>query len=243
MFYSRGSSKDVHSNISNLDKFNNKIKRMMAIRNVPKINNSTLHSINSQKRYNLMDIYLRKLNEKKASNKSFQLNNKYKTENKDMINFISNKDINRSYDEDKSNEMDDSFNYSPFYFYKNRGLNNTAVITRFRLKNSLFGMKDYIYSFFVKAVRKDYKFLSREFTAIFNFLSNVYDISSYLQLYRQFHILTGFLLDNGANIDLNHKININNKELFEQIALKNKNIFYFALKEQYNNNNNNNYNK
>ena len=40
--------------------------------------------------------------------------------------------------------------------------------------------------------------------------------------------------DNVANIDLNHKININNKELFEQIYLKNKNIFYFALKEQFN---------
>ena len=239
-FYSRGSSKDEHSNISNLDKFNNRIKRMMVIRNVPNINNSTLLSINSQKRNNFLDIYLRKLNEKKESNKSLQINNKYKTENKDMLNFVSNKDINRSYDEDKSNEVNhfnDSYYYSPFNFYRNRGLNNTAVITRFRLKNSLFGMKDYIYSFCVKAVRKDYKFLSREFTAIFNFLSNVYDISSYLQLYRQFHILTGFLLDNGANIDLNHKININNKELFKQIALKNKNIFYFALKDKYNNDN------
>ena len=94
-------------------------------------------------------------------------------------------------------------------------------------------MKDYIYSFFIKAIRKDYKYLSKEFAAIFNFLSDVYDISSYLQLYKQFHILSGFLLDNVANIDLNHKININNKELFEQIALKNKNIFYFALKEQF----------
>ena len=95
-------------------------------------------------------------------------------------------------------------------------------------------MKDYIYSFCIKDIRKEYKYLSKDFAAIFNFLSDIYDVSSYLQLYKQFHILSGFLLDNVVNININHKININNKELFEQIALKNKNIFYFALKEQFN---------
>ena len=234
------SSKDVHSKISNLEKFNNKIKKMMATKYTPNYNNSTLQNINNQKINNYMDTHLKKLNAKKESNKNVHIDKKNtnQTENKNIINSESNKNINKINEEDKKNESyDDSRHYSPFNFYKNKGLNNTAIITRFRLKDSLFGMKDYIYSFFVKAVRKDYKFLSKEFTAIFNFLSNVYDISSYLQLYKQFHILTGFLLDNGANIDLNHKININNKELFEQISLKNKNIFYFALKEQFNKNN------
>ena len=74
--------------------------------------------------------------------------------------------------------------------------------------------------------------LLAEFSVIFNFLSEIYDVSSYLQLYKQFHIISGFLLENVANVDINHKININNKELFEQLALKNKNVFYFALKER-----------
>ena len=137
-------------------------------------------------------------------------------------------------DDDKKNNYN---NYSYYNFNKNKGLNNSAIITRFRLKGSLFSMKDYIYSFFVKAVRKEYKYLSRQFAAVFNFLSDIYDISSYLQLYKQFHILSGFLLDNVANIDVNHKIDINNEELFEQVALKNKNVFYFAWKGQFINSN------
>ena len=142
---------------------------------------------------------------------------------------LNNKNITKTGCEDKQNEVN---NFSHYNFRKNKGLNNSAIITRFRLKGSLFSMKDYIYSFFVKAIRKEYKYLSKEFTAIFNFLSEIYDISSYLQLYKQFHIISGFLLDNVANININHKININNKDLFEQVALKNKNVFYFALKEQ-----------
>ena len=139
------------------------------------------------------------------------------------------------FDDDSSDSEDNN----KFNFHKNKGFNNSAIITRFRLKGSLFKMKDYICSFFVKAVRKKYRFLSNEFAAIFNFLSDIYDISSYLQLYKQFHIISGFLLDNVANININHKININNKELFEQVRLKNKNVFYFALKEQFSHNSNN----
>ena len=123
-------------------------------------------------------------------------------------------------------------NNSYSHIFKNKGLNNSAIITRFNLKTSLFSMKDYIYSYFIKAVRTEYRFLSKEFSIIFNFLSNVYDISSYLQLYKQFHILSGYLLDHVADIDINNKININNQILFKQITLKNKNVFYFALKEK-----------
>jgi hypothetical protein len=123
-------------------------------------------------------------------------------------------------------------NNSYSHIFKNKGLNNSAIITRFNLKTSLFSMKDYIYSYFIKAVRPEYRFLSKEFSIIFNFLSNVYDISSYLQLYKQFHILSGYLLDHVADIDINNKININNQILFKQITLKNKNVFYFALKEK-----------
>ena len=241
MYISKDSSKDIQSNKSNLEKLNDKLKKIMAMKNCPNNNNnSSLHNINNQKINNFLEIHFKKLNEKNESNKNNhdEINNKNQAINKDMIIESSNKNMTKINDEEKNNELNENYNskkyYKQFNFYKNKGLNNSAIITRFRLKDSLFGMKDYIYSFFIKAVRKDYKFLTKEFTAIFNFLSNVYDISSYLQLYKQFHILTGFLLDNGANIDLNHKININNKELFEQISLKNKNIFYFALKEQFN---------
>ena len=153
--------------------------------------------------------------------------------NKNITNAREGADAEEGEGEDDDDKKDNYNNFSHYNFNKNKGLNNSAIITRFRLKGSLFSMKDYIYSFFVKAVRKEYKYLSKEFGAIFNFLSEIYDISSYLQLYKQFHILSGFLLDNVADIDLNHKIDLNNKELFEQVALKNKNVFYFALKEQF----------
>ena len=233
---SKNSSKDTNTNKSNLEKFNNKLKNLVSNRNSPHVNknnnnNSSFYPFNSPKHNNYVEINLK--NSKNESIKNKLKEKKSQILNNNDINHENNKNANKTGYDDKNNELNNISNYSHFNFYKNRGLNNSAIITRFRLKGSLFKMKDYIYSFFIKAVRKEYKYLSKEFTAIFNFLSDVYDISSYLQLYRQFHILSGFLLDNVANIDLNHKININNKELFEQIALKNKNIFYFALKEQF----------
>ena len=238
--FSKNSSNDTNTNKSNLEKFNNKFKKLMTNRNNPNSNNnnSSLYPFNSPKHNNFVDINLKNTNSGK--NENIKNNQKEININDKLIknDIINNDYINNNDNNDNNNEINESSerknNYSQFNFYKNRGLNNSAIITRFRLKGSLFKMKDYIYSFFIKAVRKEYKYLSKEFGVIFNFLSDIYDISSYLQLYRQFHILSGFLLDNVANIDLNHKININNKELFEQIALKNKNIFYFALKERFN---------
>ena len=228
-------SKDTNLNKSNLDKFNEKLKNILSHR--PSINNSSFIFIESPKINNFVD-----LNKKNIIEKKDKVNEKEKGKSKTQIvnenrNFGLNKNLTTPRDEgegeDYDERKDDYINYSHYNFNKNKGLNNSAIITRFRLKGSLFSMKDYIYSFFVKAVRKEYKYLSKEFGPIFNFLSEIYDISSYLQLYKQFHILSGFLLDNVADIDLNHKIDLNNKELFEQVALKNKNVFYFALKEQF----------
>ena len=238
---SKNSSKDTNTNKSNLEKFNNKLKYIITNRKFSSNNNnSSLNPLNSAKVNNFVEVNMKKSSSRKNEynkNNPKEISNKLQTLNYDITNVEINNNMENKNDYENNNNFDESEdykNYSHFNFYKNRGLNNSAIITRFRLKGSLFKMKDYIYSFFIKAVRKDYKYLSKEFGAIFNFLSDVYDISSYLQLYRQFHILSGFLLDNVANIDLNHKININNKELFEQISLKNKNIFYFALKEQFN---------
>ena len=174
---------------------------------------------------------------KKIINDKIDNNDNNPIMNEDMANIdLEHKNVVKTGCEDKNNEYDEdeSLDYSNFNFFRNRGFNNSAIITRFRLKGSLFRMKDYIYSFCIKDIRKEYKYMTNEFAAIFNFLSDIYDVSSYLQLYKQFHILSGFLLDNVVNININHKININNKELFEQIRCKNKNVFYFSLKEQFN---------
>ena len=228
-------SSNSNLNRSNLEKVNSKLKKLVSNRRLPSINNSSFFYIDSPKVNNFVDLN----NEKKS--KFEDITEKREKNNKTMNNEFTNFEFNNKNAtneggevEGEGNDKRDKYkNFSHYNFNKNKGLNNSAIITRFRLKGSLFNIKDYIYSFFVKAVRKEYKYLSKEFGIIFNFLSEIYDISSYLQLYKQFHILSGFLLDNIADIDLNHKININNKELFEQIALKNKNVFYFALKEQF----------
>ena len=238
---SKNSSNDAKTNKSNLEKFNNKLKNLVTNKKESNnnYNNSSFCPFNSPKVNNYMEINLKKGSKseryKKITNRKRKIEKKYKSYNNDnLTNFeLNNRNMTKTGCEEK-NDTNEISHYSHFNFYKNKGLNYSAIITRFRLKGSLFKMRDYIYSFFIKAIRKDYKCISKEFGVIFNFLSDVYDISSYLQLYKQFHILSGFLLDNVANIDLNHRININNKELFEQIALKNKNIFYFALKEQFN---------
>ena len=240
---SKNSSKEINLNKSNLNKFNEKLKNIFSHR--PSINNSSFIFIESPKINNFVDL---NNNGKDISEEKNKGNEKEKGKEKSrskIINDITNFSLNKNItdvgaegegeeDVDKNNNY---VNYSYYNFNKNKGLNNSAIITRFRLKGSLFSMKDYIYSFFVKAIRKEYKYLSRQFAAVFNFLSEIYDISSYLQLYKQFHILSGFLLDNVANIDVNHKIDINNEELFEQVALKNKNVFYFAWKGEFINSN------
>ena len=225
---------------SQFENINNKLKDLISNRNVPKINCNNSSNINSSfcpfgspKRNNYVEVNL------KNANKDYKKKDyKNQTINNDITNLELNNKNKMGFEERKLEFDDSSENNDKFNFYKNKGFNNSAIITRFRLKGSLFRMKDYIYSFFVKAVRNRYRFLSDEFAAIFNFLSEIYDISSYLQLYKQFHIISGFLLDNVANININHKININNKDLFEQVRLKNKNVFYFALKEQFNQNSN-----
>ena len=228
---SKNSSKDTNTQKSNINKLNSKIKRLISNVNVPSVNNSSFLHIASPKINNFVELNNNSKKDKKKPKKAIKTSKrKSQIMPNDITNIeLNNKTITKTGCEDKPNEVN---NFSHYNFKKNKGLNNSAIITRFRLKGSLFSMKDYIYSFFIKAIRKEYKYLSKEFAAIFNFLSEIYDISSYLQLYRQFHILSGFLLDNIADIDLNHKININNRDLFEQVALKNKNVFYFALKEQ-----------
>ena len=231
MNISKKSSKDTNTQKNNIDKFNSKLKKVISNANAQSFNNSSFLNITSPKINNFVKLNKNPNEEKKKPIKAKKRSNrKSLLMPKNLTNIeLNNKNITKTGCEDKQNEVN---NFSHYNFRKNKGLNNSAIITRFRLKGSLFSMKDYIYSFFVKAIRKEYKYLSKEFTAIFNFLSEIYDISSYLQLYKQFHILSGFLLDNVADIDINHKININNKDLFEQVALKNKNVFYFALKEQ-----------
>ena len=222
-------------NKSNLEIVTNKLKKFMSNRRIPSINNSSFLYIDSPKINNFVDLNNKKKNKFEEIKEKKENNNK--TTNNEYTNLeLNNKNATNAGGEVEGEGFDkrDEFNtFSHYNFNKNKGLNNSVIITRFRLKGSLFNIKDYIFSFFVKAIRKEYKYLSKEFGIIFNFLSEIYDISSYLQLYKQFHILSGFLLDNIADIDLNHKIDINNKELFEQIALKNKNVFYFALKEQF----------
>ena len=227
-------SSSSNLNKSNLEKFNNKFKKLVSNRRIPSNNNSSFMYIDSPKVNNFVDLNNEKKNKYEEITEMKDKNNR--TNNNEVTNFeFNNKNATNAGGEVEGEGYDkrDAYNnFSHYNFNKNKGLNNSAIITKFRLKGSLFDIKDYIYSFFVKAVRKEYQYLSKEFGVIFNFLSEIYDISSYLQLYKQFHILSGFLLDNVADIDINHKININNKELFEQIALKNKNVFYFALKEQ-----------
>jgi hypothetical protein len=246
---SKHNSKNSEIAKSNLGKLNEKIKYLVS-NGSPKHkthnnnNNSSFNMISSPKMNNFVEINLKNLNNGSIRDGSSPKNRKNKKNNNRITNItnneLTNKNGTKTGYEDKTNdfnEMNNNFyiNCSQYNFPKNKGLNNSVIITKFRLKDSLFSMRDYIYSFFIKAIRHEYKYLSKEFSAIFNFLSEIYDVSSYLQLYKQFHILSGFLLDNVANIDINHKININNKELFEQIASKNKNVFYFALKEQFQN--------
>jgi hypothetical protein len=230
------SNEIIKSNTNDSNFMNIKKNNLESIKNIKEkmpsskdINNSSYFQFINPKINNFFvdfrnQNYLMSENHKK--NHSFSMKKFPNNNLKYLNNTLQTKRDENNYERSRVN------NNSYSHIFKNKGFNNSAIITRFSLKTSLFSMKDYIYSYFIKAVRTEYRFLSKEFSIIFNFLSNVYDISSYLQLYKQFHILSGYLLDHVADIDINNKININNQILFRQITLKNKNVFYFALKEK-----------
>ena len=77
--------------------------------------------------------------------------------------------------------------------------------------------------------------VSNKYFTVYNFMCRIYDISTHIMLFKQFNVLNNFIFEsiNKSNnyylFDNNEKININDKDLLEQVntELKTTNNIYF----------------
>ena len=94
----------------------------------------------------------------------------------------------------------------------NRQVLKTFLRTQY-IRKSLFPFKYYLCSIFIKNFdpNKNYSFLSKKFIVVYDFICQLYDISSYLILQREFQIMKNTILEKEQRsiLEKNQKVNIN----------------------------------
>ena len=82
-------------------------------------------------------------------------------------------------------------------------------------KKSLFPYKYYLCSIFMKNIHssKNYFFVTKKFIVVYNFICQLFDISSYLILQKEFQILKNNLMEEKYKniIEKSKKINVNDQ--------------------------------
>jgi len=95
---------------------------------------------------------------------------------------------------------------------KNRQLLKTFLRTQY-IRKSLFPFKYYLCSIFIKNFdpNKNYCFLSKKFIVVYDFICQLYDISSYLILQKEFQIMKNAILEKDQRniLEKNQKVNVN----------------------------------
>ena len=199
------------------------------------INNSTLkgnntnyqsdNSIFQLKNQNNINLLENKVaqNFEKFSIDKVKIKSKFRSDNKLII---FNKDSNKDNTKVNPNfmENDTSLNL-PFsdLISKNenkdlKDLDRQLLKTIFRthyIKKSLFPFKYYLCSIFIKNFdpNKNYCFLSKKFIVVYDFICQLYDISSYLILQREFQIMKNSVLEKEQRniLEKSQKVNVSDR--------------------------------
>ena len=172
---------------------------------------------------------------KKVSNKSF--NNLFNSSIDNSAN-INSKNISgfkniEDFFSIKSNEISSNLpinklnNINKFNFDENGNINLIKSKTKSDyIKKTLFPYKYYLCSIFIKNidVTKNPKFFTRKFVSVYNFICQLFDVSSYLILQREFEIMKNTImigkykdiLESRQKINVNdYYFNINMKECLD----------------------------
>ena len=152
-----------------------------------------------------------------------KIKSKFRSDNKLII---FNKDSNKDNTKVNPNfmENDTSLNL-PFsdLISKNenkdlKDLDRQLLKTIFRthyIKKSLFPFKYYLCSIFIKNFdpKKNYCFLSKKFIVVYDFICQLYDISSYLILQREFQIMKNSVLEKEQRniLEKSQKVNVSDR--------------------------------
>ena len=105
---------------------------------------------------------------------------------------------------------------------KNEKINRVATNnSRNYIKQRLFPYKYYLFSIFIRNLNatKENCFFSSRFLKIYTFLCQLFDITTYLSLHREFNALKQIINKKGINlIEKNTKININSNNFMKDIS-------------------------
>ena len=168
---------------------------------------------------------------RKKINKNFN-NNLNGIDNNDAEKNRANKRNNiEDYFSIKSNEISSNVQFSKVNNQKNNSENNNKGMLNSHskacyIKKTLFPYKYYLCTIFIKNLdtTKKSKFFTKKFLSVYNFICQLFDISSYLILQREFEIMknTMFIgkykdiLENRQKINVNDQsFNINMKECLD----------------------------
>ena len=205
-----------YTNVLNQDllNFKNKKKSKVSVDNVMFNKNDNFPSFTKNKIRN-RNLSISNIN------KNFKSVNKLFSNRKSYLHDISNQHLillNESYKKKDLNPEEKTKNKnmknyaSDKYIIKNK--NNV-------IKGKLFPYKYYLYSVFIKNldISKNNLFISSRFAKVYTFLCQLFDVTTYLRLQREFNVLKNSLSENKKKlIENHHKINVNSKNFLKDIS-------------------------
>ena len=253
-FYDKINEKEKNSNRKNNNDSNNYSKNESKIEiknNIDKSNNniSTININNKQNTSELSSANIKQQEQIKnlIGNKGKRYSsigkNKSSSSNKKLkINNIFNNSINNENGNSYTNS--NSLNFNLIDFFNNRGkdllsqggnsiykkddisIKKKQRTKKYYVQKKLFPYKYYLCSIFIKnlEVKKKSCFFTRKFISVYNFICQLFDISSYLILQKEFQVMKNTimmgkfkdLLESNQKINVNaHTFNIDMKECLD----------------------------
>ena len=194
----------------------NKYERRKSF-NVVSINNSKLF----QNSNNQINFHFKKIIDKSLNN----------VENSGLndTSFNVQNNIEDFFNDKNNNDISSNLPFSNLYIKSKYDMKEKRSIdrnigkkikTRY-VKKSLFPYKYYLCSVFIKNIdnSKNYIFLTKKFIAVYNFICQLFDISSYLILQREFQTMKNTLLmeEDKHILEKGQKINVNDRSFNNEI--------------------------
>ena len=200
------------NNISNIQNnhlsFNNKKNsKLLSIKdnqiNIPKKNNKALNQSSISSYNNL-------------SNRNHYINLNKNIE--DLFSVQSNILSSNIYINNKNNKVNNNENEKKNIDNKKRQIKSK---NRY-IKTKLFPYRYYLFSIFIKNIdaNRNYKFITKKFIVVYNFICQILDISSYLILQKEFEIMKNTILMEKYREILENRKKINVNDIYFNTNMK-----------------------
>lgn len=229
----RGSFKN---SIKNINIYNLKMKKYSVKNIFNEKRNTNLHLSHKS----LNSLYFKNRNSKeivhKRSNQSLSnLSNSNLGLNLQLSLINKNKNQNTFFYKSQQNIMEKQKITRSFILNSNNNAIKNGLYFNKNKKKVLFPFIFYTFDFFINKSKSTNKncFVSKDYFLVYKFINKIYDISSFLILYKQFNIFKNYYAK-GKLLDIvnsNSKININNKDLMEEISMNSLNNVFQTFSE------------